>query len=161
MKLYEIPFAIRSALDSVEVDEDTGEILGASDLDAIEGEAAEKIENSGLYIKEVMSEIDALKSESERLTLRKRYLEKKVERIKALMFPAVDALGGKVKGLKLTVSIGTSKSVELDDNALELLPSEFIRTKVEADKAAIGKALKEGAELPGARLIEKRSIRMR
>lgn len=161
MKLYEIPFAIRSALDSVEVDEDTGEILGASDLDAIEGEAAEKIENSGLYIKEVMSEIDALKSESERLTLRKRYLEKKVERIKALMLPAVDALGGKVKGLKLTVSIGTSKSVELDDNALELLPSEFIRTKVEADKAAIGKALKEGAELPGARLIEKRSIRMR
>lgn len=161
MKIYEIPSLLRSALDAVEIDEETGEILGAQNLDAIEGEATEKIENSGLYIRELQAEIEALKAESDRLTIRKRSLEKKVERIKSLMLPAVEALGGKVKGLKLTVSIGKTKSVELDDNAIELLPPEFIRTKVEADKTAISKALKEGVELSGARLVEKQSIRMR
>lgn len=44
MHLYEIPAAIRAAFDEIEVDEETGEILGAASLDEVEGEASSKIE---------------------------------------------------------------------------------------------------------------------
>ena len=161
MRLYEIPFALRNALDQIEVDEETGEIHGTDNLDAIEGEAAQKIENAGLYVRELNAEVAALKVEADRLTDRRRSLEKKAERIKALMLPAVESIGGKVKGSMLTVSIGTTKSVELDENALELLPDDFVRVKREADKTALAAALKAGTDLPGAHLVEKRSIRMR
>lgn len=40
MKIYEIPFAIRDALDRIEVDEETGEILNADALREAEAQAA-------------------------------------------------------------------------------------------------------------------------
>ena len=43
MKLYQISDAIRQALDHIELDEETGEILSADALHAVEAEAAEKI----------------------------------------------------------------------------------------------------------------------
>lgn len=161
MYLYEIPNQLRCALDAIEVDEETGEILGAHDLDEIEGEARHKIEGAGLYLRELTAEAEAIGEEAARLTQRRRSVEKRIERIKALMLPAVDALGGKVKGSMLTVSIGTTKSVALTENALDLLPDDFVRVKREVDKTAIGAALKAGTEVPGACLVENRSIRMR
>lgn len=44
MKLYQISDAIRQALDHIELDEETGEILSADALHAVEAEASEKIE---------------------------------------------------------------------------------------------------------------------
>lgn len=161
MRLYEIPFALRKELELIEIDEETGEILGANNLDQIEGEAAEKIENTGLYVRELNAEIAALKVEADRLNERRRSLENKSERIKALLLPAVEAMGGKVKGAMLTVSIGTTKSVELDENALNILPDEFVRVKREADKTAIKAAISSGRVIDGARIVENKSIRMR
>ena len=40
MKLYEISDAIRAALDHIDVDPETGEILNADNLHAVEAEAA-------------------------------------------------------------------------------------------------------------------------
>ena len=50
MKLYQISDAIRQALDHIELDEETGEILSADELHAVEAEAAEKIEATALYL---------------------------------------------------------------------------------------------------------------
>lgn len=161
MKLYEIPAALRQAFDAIEVDEETGEIFGAQTLDEIEGAAAMKIENAGLYVRELFAEAEAVKAEADRLTKRKKALENRAERIKWMMLPAVQAMGGKVKGELLTVSIGKTKSVELDPDALDLLPFAFVRVKKEVDKRALGDALKAGQEFGCARLIEKQSIRMR
>lgn len=49
-----------------------------------------------------------------------------------------------------------AESVILDATPLDL-PPEFQRVKVEADKAAIKVALKRGAQIEGAQLIERRS----
>lgn len=161
MYLYEIPLALRNALDAIEVDEETGEILGAHDLDEIEGEARHKIECAGLYLRELNAEADALGEEAARLTQRRRSVEKRIERIKAIMMPAVAAMGGKVKGPMLTVSIRNTKSVSLDDNALDVLGADFVRIKREANKTAIAAALKAGQMVPGAHLVETQSILMR
>lgn len=162
MKLYEIKGALRAALDRMEVDEETGEILNADALEVVEAEAHEKIEGAALYVREIGHDIDALKDEIDRLSKRKRALEKRTVFIKDLMLEGLDAL--KAQGLKtpcITVSVRTSKAVELDADALDVLPEGFIRIKREADKAAIKAAIEGGFEVPGAHLVENRSVTMR
>ena len=46
MKLYEIPQAVRTALESVTVNEETGEIEGAEVLELTGAEAQQKILNT-------------------------------------------------------------------------------------------------------------------
>ena len=48
MKLYEIPTKIRAALDGIDCDPETGEILQADALHAVEAEASDKIEATAL-----------------------------------------------------------------------------------------------------------------
>ena len=61
MKLYEINYAIREALDTVTIDEETGEITGAEILHAVEAEAHDKVEATALYLRESDAEIEAVK----------------------------------------------------------------------------------------------------
>lgn len=162
MKLYEIPGTIRAALDRIEVDEETGEIINAADLDAVEAEAHEKLESTALYVRELNAESDALKAEIERLTDRRRSLEKRSTFLKCLMLQGLDALGAtKLKTPMVTISVRTSKAVELDADALDVLPEGFIRIKREADKTAIKAAIERGFCMLGAHLVENRSLTMR
>lgn len=131
MKLYEIPGTIRAALDAMEVDEETGEIINAADLDAVEAEAHEKLEKRSTFLK-------------------------------GLMLQGIDALGAtKLKTPMVTISVRTSKAVELDADALDKIPESFVRVKREADKTAIKAAIEGGFEVPGAHLVENRSLTMR
>ncbi len=162
MKLYEIPGTIRAALDRIEVDEETGEIINAADLDAVEAEAHEKLESTALYVRELNAEADALKDEIERLTDRRRSLEKRSTFLKGLMLQGIDALGAtKLKTPMVTISVRTSKAVELDADALDKIPESFVRVKREADKTAIKSAIEGGFDVPGAHIVENRSISMR
>lgn len=161
MYLYEIQNAVRDALDAMVVDEETGEIVDAGALAAVECAAVDKMEGAGLYVRELNLEADTLKTEIDRLIARKKSLEKRSSYIKGLMLGGLDALGGKVKTPRLTISTITRKSVELDDNALDVLPDGFVRVKREADKTAIKAAIEGGFEIPGAHLVENRSITLR
>ena len=57
---------------------------------------------------------------------------------------------------KLTYRKGVSTEVT-DVNAL---PIEFLKTKIEADKTAIKKALQDGVEITGARLVDTTSLKV-
>ena len=70
MKLYQISDAIRQALDHIELDEETGEILSADALHAVEAQAAEKIEATALYLRELDAEAKAAKDEADRMLAR-------------------------------------------------------------------------------------------
>lgn len=56
MKLYEIPEEYRKVLEGVQVDEETGEILGTDALVEFAGDLNETIKNTGLYLFELDSE---------------------------------------------------------------------------------------------------------
>lgn len=162
MKLYEIRGALRDALDRMEVDDETGEILNAEDFNAVEIDAREKLESTALYVRELNAEADALKAEIERLTDRRRSLEKRSTFLKCLMLQGLDALGAtKLNTPMVTISVRTSKAVELDADALDVLPEGFIRIKREADKTAIKAAIERGFCMLGAHLVENRSLTMR
>ena len=65
LKLYQIPAFMRQALDNLEIDEETGEILNADGLHNIELSAKEKIVNTARYIRECTVLLDAMKTAKE------------------------------------------------------------------------------------------------
>lgn len=160
MKLYQISDAIRQALDHIELDEETGEILSADELHAVEAEAADKIEATALYLRELDAEAKAAKEEADRMLDRVKSMQKRSDYLKAMLLDALHATG-KVKTGRVTVSIRTTKAVEIAEGAD--LPEAFqtVKTTVSPNKVAIKQALLDGVEVPGCSLEARESVSIR
>ena len=160
MKIYEIPSTLRDLLDRLDADPDKGEVDGEALAAYAEytTAAAEKLEGTACYCRELKAEAEAIKAEEERLAKRRKALENKSERLKAYMMPALEAMGGKVKGVMVSLRISKTQSVTVFD--IDALPDAFKRvvTKVDPDKMAIKKALKSGERIPGASIEERQSV---
>ena len=160
MKLYEIAPALRFALDDIVVDEETGEILNADALHAVEAEAAEKIEATALYLRELDAEAKAAKDEADRMIARVKSMQKRSDYLKAMLIEALHVTG-KVKTARVTVSIRTTQAVAVDEGAN--LPEAFqtVKTTVSPNKIAIKQALLDGVEVPGCHLEARESVSIR
>ena len=160
MKLYEIAPALRFALDDIEVDPETGEILSADELHAVEAEAAEKIEATALYLRELDAEAKAAKEEADRMLARVKSMQKRSDYLKAMLLDALHATG-KVKTGRVTVSIRTTQAVAVDEGAN--LPEAYttVKTTVSPNKVAIKQALLDGVEVPGCHIEERESVQIR
>lgn len=151
MKLYEIAPALRFALDDIVVDEETGEILQADALHAVEAEAAEKIEATALYLRELDAEAKADKEEADRMLARVKSLQKRSDYIKAMLLDALHATG-KVKTGRVTVSIRTTKAVEIAEGAD--LPEAYttVKTTVSPNRSPSSRLCSTASRLPGCSL---------
>lgn len=160
MKLYQISDAIRQALDHIELDEETGEILSADELHAVEAEAAEKIEATALYLRELDAEARAAKEEADRMLDRVKSMQKRSDYLKAMLLDALHATG-KVKTARVSVSIRTTQAVAIDEGAN--LPEAYTTVKhiVSPNKVAIKQALLDGVEVPGCHLEARESVSIR
>lgn len=160
MKLYEIAPALRFALDDIVVDEETGEVLSADALHAVEAEAAEKIEATALYLRELDAEAKAAKDEANRMIARVKSMQKRSDYLKAMLLEALHATG-KVKTARVTVSIRTTQAVAVDEGAN--LPEAYTTVKktVSPNKTAIKQALVDGVEVPGCHLEARESVSIR
>lgn len=160
MKLYQISDAIRQALDHIELDEETGEILNADELHAVEAEAADKIEATALYLRELDAEAKAAKEEADRMIARVKSMQKRSDYLKSMLLDALHATG-KVKTGRVTVSIRTTKAVEIAEGAD--LPEAYttVKTTVSPNKVAIKQALLDGVEVPGCSLEARESVSIR
>lgn len=147
MTLYKIDKAILEAIDF-----DTGEIIDPEKLDALQMERSTKIENIALYIKNLLADADAIKTEKDALAARETAKRKKAENLKGYL---AYALGGeKFDTAKCAVSFTKSEKVEVEDMAH--IPAGLLRVKnsVEPDKNAIKAAIKAGHEIKGCKLVE-------
>ncbi len=160
MKLYEISDAIRAALDHIDVDPETGEILNADNLHAVEAEASEKIEATALYLRELDAEAKAAKDEADRMIARVKSMQKRSDYLKSMLLDALHATG-KVKTARVTVSIRQSQVVEIAEGAN--LPEAYttVKTTVSPNKVAIKQALLDGVEVPGCHIEERESVQIR
>lgn len=160
MKLYEISDAIRAALDHIDVDPETGEILNADNLHAVEAEASDKVEATALYLRELDAEAKAAKDEADRMIARVKSMQKRSDYIKSMLLEALHATG-KVKTARVTVSIRTTQAVEVSEGAD--LPEAFqtVKTTVSPNKIAIKQALLDGVEVPGCSLEARESVSIR
>ena len=160
MKLYEIAQALRFALDDIVVDEETGEILNADALHAVEAQAAEKIEATALYLRELDAEAKAAKEEADRMLARVKSMQKRSDYLKSMLLEALRATG-KVKTARVTVSIRTTKAVEI--NQEQAIPEAFTTKKItiSPNKVLIKETISAGGCVPGCELIERESVSIR
>lgn len=162
MKLYEIPEEYRKVLEGVQVDEETGEILGTDALVEFAGDLNETIKNTGLYLFELDSEAQQIDAQIKRLKSRKDGMKRRADTLKNLMLDAMTSTGlQKVSDPLVTVYLRKSTATIVDE--MDILPKDLLRVKVETspDLIAIGKKLKAGEVVPGAHLEERQNVNIK
>ena len=154
MTLWEYNIAIAEAV-AAATDEDgvINEDLLRVDLDQLEMERSEKIDNCIQYFKNRKAMAEALKKEKQAIEKRQRTAENEAERMKDYLAAALD--GSKWESVSGKISYRTSRATIIEDP--ELLPPQFIRTKIEPDKVSIKEALEAGAIIEGAHIEERTS----
>ena len=160
MRLYDINKDIENTIEDMfaNADKKTGEVR-QEDLDKLSKLQVlkeEKLENIGCYIKNLDAEVKAMEEEAKALNKRKDVLKKKSERLKNYVASILN--GEKFESTKVVFSFRKSDEVSIVDEAL--IPEEYMRvtTKVEPNKDAIKKAIKEGKEVRGAFLLDKNNM---
>lgn len=150
MRLYEIDEAILSCIDT-----ETGEILDADKLNALQIEREEKLEGVALWIKDLTAEAAALKAEKQAFADRQKAAENKAESLKKWLTEAL--AGEKFSTTKVAVSFRKTKSVQVAD--IFALDESFLKyADPTPDKTAIKKAIEAGQDVKGAHLVEGLSL---
>lgn len=155
LTLYQIPALMRQALDNLEIDEETGEILNADGLHNLELSAKDKIANTGRYIRECTVLLEAMKQAKQNIDARMKTLQKRLDYLTGLSLDGMEALGVK-KIEEPDIRISTRKSVGTVIEDEEAIPSKFV-TIVQTqkiNKTEIKKAIQAGQDVPGAYLVE-------
>ena len=150
--LYEIDKAILECVDA-----ETGEIIDDKALEELELARDNKIENIAYWIKNLIADAESYKKEKEVFVQREKAAKNKAESLKRYLEMALG--GEKFKTSKVSISYRKSEIVEIDE--IEKLSDEFIKIEKKADKTAIKAAIKEGAEIVGARIVENNNIQIK
>lgn len=157
MTLFDIDKAIADF--EFEIDEDTGEILNIQDLDDLQMAREQKIENVGLYIKNLEAEATAVENQEKIFADRKRRIKKKIEGLKGFLGYALQ--GEKFKTDRVEMSFRKSESVLIKDEYL--IPDDYCEFTVtrRPNKTNLKKALKDGKEIMGVELLEKNNVQIK
>lgn len=156
-------FQIDSEIFSL-IDHDTGEVKDYEAFLGLQMERERKIENVLLLSKENSAEAVAIKAEIDALTERKASAERKAKKLLEL---AETALAGQpYKTPRVEVKYRKSSSVEIEDEGLfvewaeKTAPDMLTYKAPSISKKAIGDAIKSGATIPFASLVERNNMRV-
>ena len=151
--LYEIDEEILNC-----VDMETGEIIDVERLGQLQLAREDKVEGIALWIKNLLSDADAIKSEEEKLAQRRKVNENKAKNLKEYLSKFLG--GQKFKTPKVSISYRKSESVEVTD--ISKLDDEYLKfAEPTVDKTKVKKALKAGTTLQGVVLVENQNIQIR
>lgn len=121
-------------------------------MEGIEGEFQEKGKAIAMITLNIDGDLEAIQSQIDRLTERKRIINNRKESLKEYLRSNMDAAGiTKITHALFTITCGKGKPIVVIDDE-KAIPDDFVNVKVTSapDKAAIAKALKDGQEVPGA-----------
>jgi hypothetical protein len=121
-------------------------------MEGIEGEFQEKGKAIAMITLNIDGDLEAIQSQIDRLTERKRIITNRKESLKEYLRTNMDAAGiTKITHPLFTIACGKGKPIVVIDDE-KAIPDDFVNVKVTSapDKAAIAKALKDGQEVPGA-----------
>lgn len=151
--LYEINEQILSC-----VDMETGEIIDMDKIQELQLAFDQKVEGIACWIKNLLSDAEAIKAEKNNLAEREKACKNKAESLKNYL---QSALGGeKFKTAKVSISYRKSESVEVSDNAK--IPEEFLKyTDPTPDKTGLKNAIKSGQSFDGVTIVEKQNIQIK
>jgi hypothetical protein len=142
---------------NMELDEETK----LDTLDSIDWKTdyENKVENYVKVIKNTEADIEARKNEIKRLTELNRADERKNERLKEVLKESMDLTGHDRVDTKLfKVSFRKSQAVEVDEL---VLPESYKVATWKPDKKRLKEDLKNGLEIVGASLVERKNLSIR
>lgn len=162
MTLYEINAQIDQILSNIEIDEETGEVLfDTTLLESLQIAHDVKIENIACYVKNLNSDIEALKTEEKNLNSRRKSKEKLVERLTYMLDN--DLRGQKFETARCTISYRKSTSTVVDEAVfLEKYKGNpdlcTPNTTYKYDKAQLKKKIQAGETIDGVTLSVNNNI---
>lgn len=157
MSLYEIDQEIMAC-----IDEETGEILDVKRLDALQMAREKKLENVACWVKNLLSDADAIKAERRQLEEREKAARNKAERLKQYLVE--NLRGDKLNTARAVVSYRKSEQVRIVDEDIFVIwaaenHNELLRYEPPSIRLNEVKAyLKNVGELPGAEIVEKQHV---
>ena len=153
MKLYEINQEILDCIDM-----ETGEIIALEKLENLQMDKHEKLRNIAFVALNAAADMKAYEEQEKKFAARKRSAKATVEWAKETL--ARELGGQKMKEAEFTISYRKSEAVEVADEAA--VPDEFrIPQPDKIDKAALKAALKNGAVIAGAQIVERQNIQIK
>lgn len=162
MNLYELTEQMQNAIDSLIVDEETGEVTGFEAVDALDAEFEDKAEAYALTIKNLLAFSGSAKEEADKLNTRAKAAKNKADRLKEHLALSMNAVGKtKIETARAALSFRKSTQVQILDS--EKLPDELCKivTERKPDKTEIGKILKSGKPVPGAELETRMNLQVK
>lgn len=157
MSIYEIEQAIMDL-----VNPETGEITDFEALDALSMAREDKIENIAMWIKNLNAEAKAIREEEKNLADRRKVSENKSESLRKYLDRILN--GEKFSTAKVAISYRKSTAVEIADEeafAKSADATYLVQQPPKIDRTAIKDALKAGAVINGAELVERNNIQIK
>lgn len=140
------------------VDLETGEIIDIEKLDQLQMDRDVKIENTALFIKNLLSDADQIREEEKKLAERRKVCENKANSLKAYLSRYLS--GEKFKTPRVSISYRKSESVDIKD--ISSIPGDYLKIKdPEPDKTAIKAAIKAGKIVDGVEIVVNQNIQIR
>lgn len=158
MSIYDIDDSIMSL-----VDMETGEIEDEKRFDELQMERTKKVENIGCYYKNLVAEAKAMREEEANLAQRRKAVENKAERIKAILVYALK--GDRFESPKVRCSYRKAKSVQVDEGfvawAQEHADDLLTFNEPTPNRTAIKAALADGREIEHAEIVTSESLQVK
>lgn len=153
MQLFEIDEAIMNC-----VDMETGEIIDTETLEQLQMERDKKIEGIACWIKNLESDVEALKAQKQTFADRQRVAENKAASLKKFLTRYLD--GQKFIAPTVAISFRKSKSVNIVD--LAGIPEKYLKyADPTVNKTEVKKAIEAGEKIPGVELVENNNIQIK
>lgn len=153
-------YNITSELSALELAMENGEELSPESMTALVEQVQTKTDSVVGFQNYLEDQVAAIDFRIKELTEYKKGVLGKMERLDVYVASCLKQLGtSKIEGKLSTIKrrAPTDVVVITDENSL---PMEYLRTKVEPEKAKIKAALKAGEEVPGAVLEKSATISM-
>jgi len=156
MKLYEISEQYKQIQALAESDDNNMVDAIANTIEGIEADFSDKAQAVVATAINIESILPGIDEQIKRLQEKKRLIIARADRLRSYLRSNMDATGiNKIECPLFIITLSQPTSiVEITDEAS--IPDDYIvvKTEVKPDKAMIAKALKDGVEIPGARLSD-------
>ena len=140
------------------IDMETGEIIAPEKLENLQMDRREKLRNIAFVALNASADAKAYEEQKKKFAAREKAAKATVEWAKATL--AAELGGKKMKEAEFSISYRKSEAVEVADEAA--VPDEFrIPQPDKIDRAALKAALKNGAVISGAQIVERQNIQIK
>jgi hypothetical protein len=121
-----------------------------------------KLDSIATVLSSMHDDAASIKAEIDRLTERRKRIDKNVDRLMGYTQYAMDKIGRAKIGTPTYTFVVVSNPPRIDVDE-SLLPSEYMRQKItlSPDKASIKAAITRGESVPGATMVQDKKLRIK